>query len=138
MARLPSPRHVMHRRLRLPGLRAGDDSPLRTSLRRAVRGTCRSRRLSTPRRRRCDPNATFPTRSPRCADASPMLSSNAYHDAHAAKHQCQHAHNGGICDTVKLGRLRLVYGLDAIENLAEIALGDLNVIVVLQIEPKLC
>src|SRR5882724_5815400 len=37
-----------------------------------------------------------------------------------------------------LGRLRLVYGLDAIKNLAEIALRDLNVIVVLQIEPKLC
>src|SRR5262245_707201 len=36
------------------------------------------------------------------------------------------------------GRLRLVYGLDAIKNLAEIALRDLNVIVVLQIEPKLC
>src|ERR1700674_4730379 len=38
----------------------------------------------------------------------------------------------------RLGRLRLVYGLDAIENLAEIAFRDLNVIVVLQIEPKLC
>src|SRR6202521_2554716 len=38
----------------------------------------------------------------------------------------------------QLGRLRLVYGLDAIEKLAEIALRDLNVIVVLQIEPKLC
>jgi hypothetical protein len=37
-----------------------------------------------------------------------------------------------------LGRFRLVYGLDAIENLAEIALCDLNVIVVLQVEPKLC
>jgi len=37
----------------------------------------------------------------------------------------------------QLGRLRLVYGLDAIEKLAEIALRDLNVIVVLQIEPKL-
>ena len=36
------------------------------------------------------------------------------------------------------GGLRLVYGLDSIENLAEIALRDLNVIVVLQIEPKLC
>src|SRR6516164_5004610 len=33
-------------------------------------------------------------------------------------------------------RLRLVDGLDAVENLAEIALRDLNVIVVLQIEPK--
>ena len=38
----------------------------------------------------------------------------------------------------RLGRLRLVDGLDAIETLAEIALRDLNVIVVLQIEPKLC
>src|SRR5438132_7222291 len=37
----------------------------------------------------------------------------------------------------RLGRLRLVYGLDAIENLAEAAFRDLNVIVVLQIEPKL-
>src|SRR5260221_9153488 len=35
------------------------------------------------------------------------------------------------------GRLRLVYGHDPIENLAEIALRDLNVIIVLQIEPKL-
>src|SRR5258708_9939423 len=37
----------------------------------------------------------------------------------------------------RLGRLRLVYGFDAIEHLAEITLCDLNVIVVLQIEPKL-
>src|SRR5260221_14460664 len=36
------------------------------------------------------------------------------------------------------GRLRLVYSLDTIENLAEIALRDLNIIVILQIEPKLC
>ena len=34
-----------------------------------------------------------------------------------------------------LGGLRLVYSLNAIEKLAQIALGDLNVIVVLQIEP---
>ena len=38
----------------------------------------------------------------------------------------------------RLGGLRLVYGLDAIENLAEMAFRDLNVLVVLQIEPKLC
>jgi hypothetical protein len=37
-----------------------------------------------------------------------------------------------------LRRPRLVYGLDAIENLAEIALRDLKIIVVLRIEPKLC
>jgi hypothetical protein len=36
-----------------------------------------------------------------------------------------------------LARLRLIYGLDAIKNLAEIALRDLNIVVVLQIEPKL-
>ena len=36
MARLPSPRHAVHRRLRIPDLRAGDDSPLRTSFRHAV------------------------------------------------------------------------------------------------------
>src|ERR1700730_2253054 len=35
-------------------------------------------------------------------------------------------------------RLRLVDGLDAIKNFAEIALRDLNVKIVLQIEPKLC
>ena len=69
MARLPPPRHAVHRRLRVPDLRAGDDSPLRTSSRQAVRGTCRSRRLPTQRRRRCEPSATFQTRSPPCADA---------------------------------------------------------------------
>jgi hypothetical protein len=36
-----------------------------------------------------------------------------------------------------LGRLRLVYGLDAIENLAQTTFRDLNIIVDLQIEPKL-
>src|SRR6516164_3417881 len=35
------------------------------------------------------------------------------------------------------GGLRLVHRLDAIENLAEALLGDLNVTIVLQIEPKL-
>src|SRR5262245_56518740 len=37
----------------------------------------------------------------------------------------------------RLGRLGLVYCLDPIENFAEIALRDLHVIVVLQVEPKL-
>ena len=53
----------------LLSLRAGDDSPLRTSSRQAVRKTCRSRRLPTPRRHRCGPSATFQIRSPPCADA---------------------------------------------------------------------
>jgi hypothetical protein len=43
------------------------------------------------------------------------------------------------CDIAlrRLGGFRLVYGLDAVENLAEIALRDLNIIVGLQIQPKL-
>jgi hypothetical protein len=52
MARLPPPRHAVHRGLRIPGLREGDDSPLGTSFHRAVQGTCRSRRLPTQRRLR--------------------------------------------------------------------------------------
>lgn len=36
MARFPPPRHAAHRGLRVPALRAGDDSPLRTSCRRAL------------------------------------------------------------------------------------------------------
>ena len=46
--------------LRLPDLRAGDDSPLRTSSRQVVRRTCRSRRLPTPRRRRCGTERHIP------------------------------------------------------------------------------
>ena len=87
MARLPPSRHAVHRGLRIPDLREGDDSPLRTSSRRAVPATCRSRRLPTQRRRRCAPNATSQTRSQPCADASSSLSSNACRDAHAAPPQ---------------------------------------------------
>ena len=47
--------------------------------------------------------------------------------------------NSMPCDIVLrwLGRLRLVYGLDTIENLTQITLRDLNIMVDLQIEPKL-
>ena len=68
LARLPSPRQPLHRRLRLPDLRAGDDSPLRTWSRPAKRADWPSRRLPTPRRRRSDPNGISPTRSPQCDD----------------------------------------------------------------------
>jgi SRSO17 transposase len=37
-ARLPSSRHALHRSLRVPDLREGDDSPLTTSFRRAAPG----------------------------------------------------------------------------------------------------
>ena len=47
----------------------GDDSPLRTSSRRAVPDACPTRRLSTQRIRPCGLNATFQTRSQPCAYA---------------------------------------------------------------------
>ena len=47
MARFPPSCHALHCGLRIPGLRTGDDSPLRTSFRRAVPATCRIRRLPT-------------------------------------------------------------------------------------------
>ena len=68
LAWLPSSRHAVHRRLRLPDLRAADDSPLGNSSRRAVRATCPSPRLPTPRIRPCGLSVTSQTRSPRCAD----------------------------------------------------------------------
>src|SRR6202047_2536007 len=69
VAGLPSSRHTLHRSLRVPDLRTGDDSPLRTSLRWETQKPCHSRKLPTPRRRRSRPNVTFPTRSPRCINA---------------------------------------------------------------------
>src|SRR5215471_4405200 len=53
----------MHRGLRIPGLRKGDDSPLRTWLLHQIRNACPTPWLPTPRRRRCGRNATSPTRS---------------------------------------------------------------------------
>ncbi len=67
MARLPSPRHAVHRGLRVPDLREGDDSPLWTSFHHAVPATCRTRQLSTQRFRPCGLNATSRTRSRPCA-----------------------------------------------------------------------
>ena len=67
MARLPSSRHAVHRGLRIPDLRARDDSPLRTSFHRAAPGTCCTRRLSTQRIRPCGLNVTFQIRSQPCA-----------------------------------------------------------------------
>src|SRR5205814_8946324 len=43
-----------------------------------------------------------------------------------------------IAPYIGSGRLRLIYRLDAIQKLAEVAFRDLNVEIVLQIEPKLC
>ena len=66
MARLPSPRHAVHRSLRIPDLREGDDSPLWTSFHHAVPATCRTQRLSTQRFRPCGLNAISRIRSRPC------------------------------------------------------------------------
>ena len=84
LARLPPPRHAVHRSLRIPDLRAGDDSPLSTSCHRAVPSACRSQRLQTQRLRRCVPNGTFQTRLRPCVDGSFSPSSEACRDVHAA------------------------------------------------------
>src|SRR5271166_6077894 len=68
VARIPSPRHPVHCSLRIPDLRAGDDSPLRTSFHHAVPGTCRTRRLPIQRIRRYGPSDTSRTRSQPCVD----------------------------------------------------------------------
>src|SRR3979411_1154060 len=47
MCGVHSSRHDVHRSLRLPDLREGDDSPLRTSFRHGLPDACPTRRLST-------------------------------------------------------------------------------------------
>src|SRR5580693_28344 len=105
LARLPPSRHAVHRGLRIPDLRTGDDSPLSTSFRRAVPATCLFQRLPTPRRRHCGLNATSPIPSQQCADVSSTPLSSACCDAHAATQQpplAPSVPNAAICDTVVL------------------------------------
>src|SRR5260370_31936783 len=87
MARLPPSRHAVHCSLRIPDLREGDDSPLRTSSRRSAPATCHTRQLPTPRTRPCGVNGTSQTRSPPCAEGSSQRSSHACHLAPAAAAQ---------------------------------------------------
>ena len=68
LAWLPPPRHAVHRGLRVPRLREGDNSPLGISFHHAVQETCGSRRLPTERLRRCDLNVTSRTRLRRCGE----------------------------------------------------------------------
>src|ERR1700678_2326065 len=114
MAWLPPSRHDVHRSLRIPDLRKGDDSPLRTSSRRVVLATCRSPTLPTPRIPRCALSVTSQTRSPPCAGASSTLSSGSCHDAHAVALQLRDA-CGGTCDAVVLEgleKLEMLNGLN--------------------------
>src|SRR3989442_8868862 len=105
MARLPPSCHAVHRGLRIPDLRAGDDSPLRTSHHHAVPATCRSRRLPTQRLHPCGLNATLRTQSQPCADVSSSRSSRRYHDALAAQRQSSEKRRVQIYDAVVLARI---------------------------------
>src|SRR5665213_4002041 len=107
VARLPPPRHAVHRRLRIPGLREGDDSPLWTLFRQAVRETYGSQRLPTQRLRRCEPNDTSRTRSRHCASAAASPSPADYRDAHAAQLQYTETYHAELCDAVVLGVVQL-------------------------------
>src|SRR5215471_21610892 len=105
MARLPPSRHPLHCGLRIPDLRARDDSPLRGSCHHALPAICLTRRLPAQRIRRCGLNATFRTRLQQCdGDWSP-LSPRCYRVAHAARLGT----DTEICDTVRLVLIPLLY-----------------------------
>src|SRR5215831_7233341 len=98
MARLPPSRHPLHCGLRIPDLRARDDSPLNGSCHQGVPAICRTRRLPAQRICRCGLNATFRTRLQQCdGDWSPLLP-RCYRVAHAARRGT----DTEICDTVRL------------------------------------
>src|SRR5213078_3732368 len=99
MVRLPPSRHTLHCGLRIPDLRARDDSPLRRSCHHIGPASCRTRRLRAQRIRRCGLNATFRTRLQRCDGDWWPLSLRHSRVAHAAPLGT----NTEICDTVRLG-----------------------------------
>src|SRR5947208_15357317 len=100
MARLPPSRHSLHCGLRIPDLRARDDSPLNRSCHQGVPAICLTRRLPAQRIRRCGPNATFRTRLQQCEGDWWPLSPRCYRVAHAARLRT----DTEFCDTVRLAR----------------------------------
>src|SRR6266702_5915662 len=98
MVRLPPSRHTLHCGLRIPDLRARDDSPLRRSCHHVGHASCRTRRLRAQTIRRCGLNATFRTRLQRCDGDWWPLSLRHSRVAHAAPLGT----NTEICDTVRL------------------------------------
>src|SRR5215472_4186414 len=97
MARLPPSRHPLHCGLRIPDLRARDDSPLNRTCHQRVPAICLTRSLPAQRIRRCGPNATFRTRLQQCDGDWWPLSPRCYRVAHAAR-----LGTDEICDTVRL------------------------------------
>src|SRR5258708_10072364 len=104
LAGLPSSWHAVNRRLRLPDLRTGEDSPLSTTFRRLDRKICRSPWLSTPRRPRSGHSATSPTRSPPSIACWPSRLQRPFIDASVAS-VAFHGTSDGIYDAVVLTRL---------------------------------
>src|SRR5580693_7110722 len=99
MAWLPSSCHAVHRRLRIPDLRKGRDSPLSTRPPPCHQTASPSRRLSTPRIPRSDLNARCQTRSLLSVSSSPVPSLAACSDVLAASVK----HGIWFYDTVRLG-----------------------------------
>src|SRR5579863_10290201 len=98
MAWLPSSCHAVHRRLRIPDLRKGRDSPLSTRPPPCHQTASPSRRLSTPRIPRSDLNATCQTRSLLSVSSSPVPSLAACSDVLAASVK----HGIWFYDTVRI------------------------------------
>src|SRR3984893_8328487 len=99
LAWLPPPRYAVHRGLRIPGLREGDDSPLGISFHQAVQETCGFQRLPTQRLRHCDPNVTSRTRLRRCDEDSSLPSPGTSHAVPVAFGN----QSVFFCDAVRLG-----------------------------------
>src|SRR6202051_3764385 len=99
LAWLPPPRYAVHRCLRIPGLREGDDSPLGISFHQAFQETCGFQRLPTQRLRHCDPNVTSRTRLRRCGEDSSLPSPGTSHAVPVALGN----RSVFFCDSVRLG-----------------------------------
>ena len=84
VAWLSPSRHAVHRRIRIPDLRKGSDSPLRTMQHRSHQRASPSQRLSTPRIPRSDLNVMSQTQSPPSGSRSPAPSQEPCHVAHVA------------------------------------------------------
>ena len=84
LARLSPPRHALHRRLRLPHLRTGDDSPLRISSHQGNRKSWNSRRLQAKRTCRSGRRGICRTLSRHSNAGSPRPWREPSHDVLAA------------------------------------------------------
>ena len=101
LARLPSSRNPVHRRLWIPYPRTSGDSPL---WRPAARNVSPIPASQTPRRRRSDPNDTSKTRSRPSDDSSQSPLPETSCAARVAK-PCDHnSPIGGHRDTVELAK----------------------------------